>query len=278
MNYRHAYHAGNFADVVKHVVLTLILEHLKKKTAPFAVLDMHAGIGRYDLQGEQSTKTGESIEGIHRLLTGGPLPSALSGYESALKAINPNWPELRFYPGSPRIVRTFLRPQDRLITVELHPEDVRTLRHEFRNDHQVEVHEQDAYVALKALLPPVERRGMVLIDPPFEVTDEFHRIVKGLTEALRRWQNGIFGIWYPIKEREPVERFLLELGQFGFPCLTAEFFRFPPEDAGRLNGCGFAFLNPPWQLDENLAEVFPILAERLGALGETAIRWIHPRR
>ncbi|HVI51992.1 MAG TPA: 23S rRNA (adenine(2030)-N(6))-methyltransferase RlmJ [Candidatus Sulfotelmatobacter sp.] len=276
MNYRHAYHAGNFADVVKHALLSLVLAHLKRKDTPFCVIDTHAGIGRYDLGSVEAGKTLEYQDGIGRLLAGGDLPEMLGDYLSAVRAVNPSWPELTAYPGSPRISRHMLRAQDRLAVVELHPEDARMLRREFRNDPQVGVHEQDAYLSLKALLPPKERRGLVLIDPPFEVKDEFRRIAKGLAEALRRWPTGIYGVWYPIKDREPVERFLGELAALGRPCFTAELFRLPPDDPARLSGTGMAVINPPWQLDETLAALLPVLHDRLGGAGGTDLRWIVP--
>lgn len=274
MNYRHAYHAGNFADVVKHALLTLVLAHLKRKDAPFCVIDTHAGIGRYDLSSVEAGKTLEYQDGIGRLMAGGDWPELLADYQSALQAVNPGWPELTAYPGSPRISRHMLRAQDRLALVELHPEDVQTLRREFRNDPQVGVHQQDAYVALKALLPPKERRGLVLVDPPFEVKDEFRRIAKGLAEAIRRWPTGIYGVWYPIKEKEPVERFLGELAALGKPCFAAELYRLPPDDPARLNGTGMVVINPPWQLDEALAALLPVLHDRLGGSGGTSLRWI----
>jgi 23S rRNA (adenine2030-N6)-methyltransferase len=274
MNYRHAYHAGNFADVVKHAALTLVLDHLRKKDAPFCVVDTHAGIGCYDLKSVEAGKTGESVDGIVRLLGGTPLPSSFDSYLSALRAVNPDWPQLRFYPGSPRIARALLRPDDRLVLVELHPDDARALKREFARDPQVGVHADDAYAALKALLPPKERRGLVLIDPPFEVTDEFQRIVKGLAQALRRWPTGIYGIWYPIKDPDPIERFLGEIINLGRPCLTAELFRYPTDDPLRLNGSGLLLINPPWQLDDTLAEMLPVLANRLGAAGPCGVRWL----
>ncbi len=274
MNNRHAYHAGNFADVVKHALLTLVLAHLKRKEAPFCVVDTHAGIGRYDLTGIEAGKTGEWKDGIGRLMAGGPWPEALAEYQAAVRAVNPGWPDVTAYPGSPRIARFLLRPQDRLALVELHPEDARTLKREFRHDTQVGVHVQDAYLALKALLPPKERRGLVLIDPPFEVKDEFRRVAKGLAEALRRWPTGIYGVWYPIKEPEAVERFLGEAAGLGRPCFTAELFRHPPDDPARLNGTGLLLLNPPWQLDEGLAALLPVLHDRLGGSGGSRLRWL----
>lgn len=274
MNYRHAYHAGNFADVVKHALLTLVLAHLKRKDTPFCVVDTHAGIGRYDLEGVEAGKTGEFREGIGRLLEGGDLPSLLADYGAAVRSVNPDWPELKAYPGSPRIARFMLRPQDRLALVELHPEDAQTLKREFARDPQTGVHLQDAYIALRALLPPKERRGLVLIDPPFEVKDEFRRIAKGLAEALERWPTGIYGIWYPIKELDQVDRFLGELVGLGRPCFTAELFRYSPTDPARLNGTGLVLINPPWKLDEALEELLPVLHDRLGGSGGYGVRWL----
>jgi len=274
MNYRHAYHAGNFADVVKHVLLSLVITHLKRKDTPFRVIDTHAGIGCYDLEGIEAGKTGEFRDGVGRLLAGPPLPEAFADYLTALRAVNPDWPTLRFYPGSPCIARALIRPVDALALVELHPEDARQLKQEFAGDPQVGVHAQDAYVALKALLPPKERRGLVLIDPPFEVKDEFQRLAKGLSHALDRWPTGIYALWYPIKDPAPVERFLAELAGLGRPCLAAELYRYLPDNPERLNGTGLAVLNPPWKLDEALAEVLAVLKDRLGALGEARVRWL----
>ncbi|MTJ81156.1 MAG: 23S rRNA (adenine(2030)-N(6))-methyltransferase RlmJ [Telmatospirillum sp.] len=276
MNYRHAYHAGNFADVVKHIALSLVLTHLRRKDTPFCVIDTHAGIGLYDLAGVEAGKTGEYQEGIVRLLATTGLPEGLAPYLAAVRAANPGWPDLRHYPGSPMIARESLRPGDRLALVELHPEDVISLRRLFGHDRQVGVHEGDAYQALKALLPPKERRGLVLIDPPFEVKDEFQRIARGLTQALKRWERGIYGIWYPIKDPAPVERFLSEVAAFGLPCLTAEFYRQPPDNPERLNGCGLLVVNPPWKLDEDLALLLPDLSRRLDATGPAGVRWLVP--
>lgn len=274
MNYRHAYHAGNFADVVKHALLALLLGHLKTKATPFCVIDTHAGIGRYDLTGTEANKTGEFQEGIGRLLDGSEPPVLLVDYLAAVKAVNPAWPQLLAYPGSPRIARSLIRPADRLALVELHPEDAKSLKREFAGDGQVGVHVQDAYIALKALLPPPERRGVVLIDPPFEDKDEFRHIAKGMAEALRRWPTGVYALWYPIKSPGPVARFLAEIAGYGRPCLAAELYRFPPDDPDRLNGTGLAVLNPPWKFGEEAALLLPLLAARLGATGGTNLRWL----
>jgi 23S rRNA (adenine2030-N6)-methyltransferase len=274
MNYRHAYHAGNFADVVKHSLLTLIIGHLRQKDSAFCVVDTHAGIGRYDLKADEAGKTGEFRQGIGRLLAGGVLPPLLDGYVAAVRAVNPAWPSLDYYPGSPLIARSLLRPDDRLAAVELHPEDARRLKAEFAGDRQVGVHLADGFQALKALLPPKERRGVVLIDPPFEATDEIHRIVHGLGAALRRWPTGIYAIWYPIKTSAPVDRFRGEMAAFGRPCLTAEVLLGPAGAGERLSGSGMAVINPPWRLDEALAELLPILGDRLAAAGGTRLTWL----
>lgn len=266
MNYRHAYHAGNFADVVKHAVLALLVEQLKRKDAPFAVFDVHAGIGRYDLQSEEAGKTLEFREGIERFLAEPP-PAEFDPYMDAVRALNPDG-GLRFYPGSPRVVRRLMRPQDRLVLAELHPEDARTLRREFRGDALVAVHERDAYEALKGLLPPPERRGLVLIDPPFEAKDEFQRVVAALEQAWARWPTGIYGVWYPIKDRPPVAAFHQALAGIGAKdILAAEVLVFPDDYPARLNGCGMVLLNPPWRLDETLNRVLPELHRRLQRRG-----------
>ena len=184
MNYRHIYHAGNFSDVVKHAVLALLIEHLKHKDKPFFVLDTHAGIGRYDLDSPEAKKTGESANGIGRLMAAPAVPPELDAYLGAIAALNARSKgALRWYPGSPGLIRSLLRPRDRLVAVELHPDDAAKLEATFRRDFQVKVLHMDGYAALKSLLPPSERRGLALVDPPFEVTDEFDRLAKGLVQG-----------------------------------------------------------------------------------------------
>lgn len=272
MNYRHAYHAGNFADVHKHAVLALLLNHLRRKDTPFHVLDTHAGIGRYDLSGIEAGKTGEFQDGIGKVLAGPPHP-LLETYLDRVRAEN-DGENLRFYPGSPCIVRALLRPDDRMTLVELHPEDAATVRALFKRDRQVTIREEDAYQALKACLPPKERRGLALVDPPFEAKDEFQRMVKGMGEALRRWPTGIYALWYPIKSPAEVARFTDELVNFGKPCLVSELMLKTPGDETRLNGSGMAVINPPWQLDQQLESLLPLLHERLGCQGGTHLRWL----
>ena len=284
MNYRHAFHAGSFTDVVKHAVLALAVDRLKAKEAPFCVLDTHAGIGRYDLESPAARKTGEWQSGIGRLLAGDQarLPGELRPYLGAVRALNGGSQEkggLRWYPGSPRLVRSLLRRQDRLVACELHPEDAAVLAALFARDPQVRVQQADGYAALKALLPPKERRGLVLIDPPFEAKDEFARIVQGLREGYRRWATGHYVIWYPIKDRPPVDAFHEALKATGIArILAVELLLRPADDPRRLNGCGLVLVNPPWPLEDKLRALLPALAEILGAEagGGVRVEWLVP--
>lgn len=279
MNYRHIYHAGNFADVVKHAALTLVLDHLKRKDAPFAVIDTHGGIGRYDLTSVEAGKTGEAQAGILRALAAGPATPDLAAYFAVVQGMNPPGQPLRWYPGSPRLARALLRPQDRLAVVELHPDDAAALKAEFAHDPQVGVHHRDAYEALKALLPPKERRGLVLIDPPFEERDELAKLVRGVKAAMTRWPTGIYGIWYPIKAAEPIRRFHAELTQAvaAKSAFAAELLLHTDDAPDRLNGCGMLLINPPWQLDEALERLLPDLLRRLAVAegqGTTRVEWL----
>lgn len=265
MNYRHAFHAGGFADVMKHATLALIIEHLKAKNAPFCVIDSHAGIGRYDLWSEPAQRTGEYRDGILKVVKGSP-PPGLEPFLAVVRAMNSGSKHVRWYPGSPGLAQALIRPQDRMVLVELHPDDARTLDDAFAGDPRIRVQQGDGYIALKALLPPRERRGVVLIDPPFEVTDEFDRLARGLRQAHRRWATGCYMIWYPIKHRGPVKAFHDDLAASGIRrILVAELLLRPDTDPEQLNGSGLAIVNPPWRLDETLGHLFPELLERFGA-------------
>jgi len=277
MNYRHIYHAGNFADVVKHAVLALILDRLGQKPAPFFVLDSHAGLGRYDLTSEPARRTAESDGGIGRVLAalaGGAPPPALAPYLAALDV--PPEGGLRWYPGSPRLARALMRPGDRLVLAELHPEDAAALKREFAGDAQVAVHRRDGWGALKAFLPPAERRGLVLIDPPYESADEAARLIAGFAEAHRRWPTGVYALWYPIKERPWVWRLHEALAATGIPRqLVAELTLYPEDDWRRLNGCGLVVVNPPWRLEAALGEALGWLHGVLGLGGGGArVDWL----
>src|SRR5215468_8436505 len=273
MNYRHAYHAGNFADVLKHAVLALALRYLKRKEAPLRVIDTHAGAGRYVLTSPQSAKTGEWQAGIGRLLgpDAKPLPQpALRHLEPYLAAVrSENAPEtLAVYPGSPAIALRLLGAHDTLIANELHPEERSRLAHAIGADRRVKVMGLDAWIALKALLPPKERRGVVLIDPPFEARDDLDRMATGLAQALQRFATGLYIAWYPIKDVKPIARFHAAVAALPAPTskpLRIELMLRRPIEPDRLNGCGLVVVNPSYMLEEELAAVLPELTRRFAA-------------
>jgi len=279
MNYRHAFHAGNFADVVKHTILTRILAYLMRKDAPLRVIDTHAGVGLYDLRGAAAEKTGEWVEGIGRLVERDLPKSAqalLAPYLDAVRAQNRDG-DLRFYPGSPLITRQMLRQQDRLMALELHPVDVEALRENFAGDFQVRVTHIDGWQALGTHLPPKEKRGLVLIDPPFEERNEFERMAQNLIKAHKRWPTGLYALWYPIKDAEDVDKFVAMLQASGIPkTLKLELTIRQPSEPPRLHGTGMIVINPPFVLEEEMRVLMPVLAEVLGdeGRGRWAIDWV----
>jgi 23S rRNA (adenine2030-N6)-methyltransferase len=262
VNYRHAYHAGNFADVVKHVVLTRLLDYLKQKDKAFRVIDTHAGIGRYDLSSVEAQKTGEWQGGIGRLIDASfaaPVTALLAPYLETVRSLNPEG-GIQKYPGSPMIARHLLRKQDRLSAIELHPKDVAKLRTLFAGDFQTRVIELDGWLALGAHLPPKEKRGLVLIDPPFEEAGEFERLVDGLIRAHKRWPSGIYALWYPIKDRKAIIAFRKALKQSGIPkLLDIEFEIRPASSQPSLDGSGLLVVNPPFTLEGELRTLMPAL-------------------
>ena len=262
MNYRHAYHAGNFADVVKHVVLTRIVEYLKRKETPFRVIDTHAGIGLYDLSSDEAARTGEWRDGIGRL-AGKTFPAdaaALLGPYFEAVGLAEGVDTLKSYPGSPLIARRLLRKQDRLFAIELHPDDAGRLRKLFAGDVQTRVLELDGWLALGAQLPPKEKRGLVLVDPPFEQPGEFDRIADGLAKAYRRWPGGIYALWYPVKNRMEIADFRDRLGSTGIArILDIRFGISRPSPEPRLDGCGIIVVNPPFTLEAEMQAVLPAL-------------------
>lgn len=274
MNYRHVFHAGNFADVVKHTILTRILAYLMRKDAPFRVIDTHAGIGLYDLKGAAAEKTGEWVDGIGRLVER-DLPETardlLAPYLDAVQAQNPDG-ELRFYPGSPLITRNMLRQQDRLMALELHPIDVEALRENFAGDFQVRVTHVDGWQALGTHLPPKEKRGLVLIDPPFEERNEFERMAQNLIKAHKRWPTGLYALWYPIKDVADVDKFVALLKASGIPkILRLELIIRQPSNPPRLHGTGMIVINPPFVLEEEMRTLLPLLTDVLSDEGRG--RW-----
>ncbi|MGH8042613.1 MAG: 23S rRNA (adenine(2030)-N(6))-methyltransferase RlmJ [Rudaea sp.] len=280
MNYRHAFHAGNFADVFKHAILTGLLESLKAKQTPLCYFDTHAGAGRYDLRGEAARKTREHEAGVQRLLGATRLPAALHIYLNLVRALNSGHAshEIRTYPGSPLIASLLLRESDRAVLCEVQDDEAMQLKKLFAGDARIGVHQRDGYAALGALLPPAERRGLVLIDPPFEAQDaEFRAIETALAAALARWPSGIYAIWYPIKLRQQTLAFQRWFARKKIAnVLCAELLLHPDNSALRLNGCGMVIVNPPWKFDRQLEELLPVLREHLtqSRFGQQRVEWL----
>lgn len=266
MNYRHAYHAGNFADVVKHVIVSRIVEYLKRKEQAFRVIDTHAGIGLYDLQGTEAGKTGEWQRGIDLLIKAlddnrlpAPAQELLQPYIEAVQSVNPQG-GLRHYPGSPLLVRHLMRKQDRLSALELHPQDAKRLAKLFAGDYQARIIELDGWLAPGAHLPPKEKRGMVLIDPPFEQAGDFERMVDALIKGHKRFAGGTFVLWYPIKDYRDVSRFHKMLKESAIPKIAAiDFSIRKPSSEPRLDGTGMVVVNPPYLLEEEMRILLPSL-------------------
>jgi 23S rRNA (adenine2030-N6)-methyltransferase len=280
MNYRHAYHAGNFADVVKHAVLALVLTHLSKKESAWRFIDTHAGPGATDLSADEPARTGEWRDGIGRIaahlglkplagsdIAAAPTPSsdaraALEPYAQALLAANADG-LLRHYPGSPEIARALARRQDRLTLCELHPADAATLSARYAGDWQVKTIEIDGWLALGAFVPPKERRGLVLVDPPFEEPGEFDRLVGGLAKAHERWPTGAYILWHAVKDVSSAHTYERALRATSIPkVLFAELF-IRERTGVSLDGSGLAIVNPPFTLEGHLAALLPYLAAAL---------------
>ncbi len=283
MNYRHAFHAGNFADVLKHAALARILTHLGDKAAAFRVIDTHAGAGLYDLSSEPATRTAEWRVGIGRLIEA-DLPddirALLAPYLRVVAAANPGG-GLRRYPGSPLIALGLMRPQDRLVACELEPGAAAALAAHLRRDVRARAVKIDGWVALNAYVPPKERRGVVLIDPPYEEKHEFARLADALGAARRKWATGIFLLWYPIKERAGPDRLAAALrrgatARLAPKILRAELAWAADDPAGRLGSTGLIIVNPPWRLAEELERLLPALLSvlRPAAIGRGKLDWL----
>jgi 23S rRNA (adenine2030-N6)-methyltransferase len=274
LSYRHGFHAGNFADVLKHSLLALTINALKQKDTPFVYIDTHAGAGKYSFKSEFSKKTGEFQQGIARIWNM-PQPLAeLKDYLAAVRAENTGNQLVR-YPGSPQLVRRLIRNQDRLILSELHSTDFESLYQLFVQDKQVSVAKEDGLKTLDKKLPPIQRRGLILIDPSYELKSDFNKVVTALTSAHKRFATGIFGLWYPIIERGVTERMLQNLIDTGIRkqlriehCITAD-------GAVRgMTGSGMLFINPPWQLENQARLLLPWLNEVLSeAGGHWKVEW-----
>jgi 23S rRNA (adenine2030-N6)-methyltransferase len=267
MNYRHGFHAGNFADVLKHLALCELLRLLTAKDKKLFVLDTHAGAGGYDLGGPLAQRTREAEAGVARLMAAPRpgMPAAVARYLAAVSAYDRKFGGtggvLRHYPGSPRLVRAGLRAGDRFVACELHPQDALALKREFAGDRAVEVQDEDGYHSLKALLPPAERRGLVLIDPPFEAADEFEMLKRAVRQGLRRFATGCYAVWYPIKEGAAAEDLVQAFA--ALKTLRLEL-NVRPAAPGKLAACGFLVINPPWKFEEAMREALPWVAKQLG--------------
>jgi 23S rRNA (adenine2030-N6)-methyltransferase len=285
MNYRHAFHAGGFADVIKHIVLVRILTYLHDKPAAFRVIDTHAGAGVYDLTSEEAQRGGEWLTGIARLMQARFSDAAaalVAPYLDIVRAFNPK-AELKAYPGSPLIARALLRPQDRLTACEVEPKARKRLIDALRRDPQARVVDLDGWVALPAFVPPKERRGLVLIDPSYEKKDEFERIAEGFAEAFAKWPTGSYLLWYPVKSRRATDtlaRHVAEVVGAGAPpgkCLRLEFSTAPQAADASLASAGLLIVNPPWTLAGELKTILPELEKPLGQGGAGRFRLETPK-
>ncbi|XTZ38638.1 23S rRNA (adenine(2030)-N(6))-methyltransferase RlmJ [Salmonella enterica] len=278
LSYRHSFHAGNHADVLKHTVQSLIIEALKEKDKPFLYLDTHAGAGRYLLSGEHAERTGEYLEGIARIWQLDDLPAELEPYMNVVRHFN-RGEQLRYYPGSPLIARELLREQDTLQLTELHPSDFPLLRQEFQKDNRARVEKADGYQQLKAKLPPVSRRGLILIDPPYEIKTDYQAVVTGIADGYKRFATGVYALWYPVVLRQQIKRMLRDLEATGIRnILQIELGVRPDSDQRGMTASGMIVINPPWKLEAQMNALLPWLHSKLvpGGTGHTLIQQIVP--
>ncbi len=282
MNYRHHFHAGNFADVMKHVLMLELLDRLNSKDKPYRYIDTHAGAGIYDLSRAPAQKSGEYLSGIHRLvqLNAPSLASAPPAVKRYLELVK----QLReqqgngWYPGSPWLATKQIRPIDQGTLFELHSVVFEELRSNIR-DNRVGVHERDAYEGLMAVIPPKEKRGLVMIDPPYELErKDFPQLVELLTAAHKKWSTGVFAVWYPIKDREMIERFEKKMMKSGIRRqLICELCVWPDDTPVGLNGCGLLVINPPWQFADQAEAILQWLLPHMRMLdhaGHATVRWL----
>lgn len=274
MNYRHAFHAGNNADVVKHTLLIALLQALQHKPSALTLIDTHAGCGIYDLGGDEAQRTGEAAHGVMRAMA--DANPQLDDYRAAVQAVNADG-ELRLYPGSPRFLAQLLREQDALILNEKHPVDANALRSAMRGTGAA-VHERDAYEVWLAMLPTRTPRGLVVVDPPYEQTDERERITATLASAHRKWAHGVTAIWYPLKDGGTHLRWKEQLRRLGIPkILTVEHWLYDQYQPGAFNGAGLFFVNPPYAFTQALPPLLEALRAALapeGHKGRITMEWV----
>lgn len=277
LSYRHSFHAGNHADVLKHIVLMLILENLKLKEKGFFYLDTHSGVGRYRLSSNESEKTAEYKEGIERLWEQTDLPEDVARYVKMIKKLNYDGKELRYYAGSPLIATELLRPQDRALLTELHPSDYPILRNNFSDYKNVTVKCDNGFQQVKATLPPKERRGLVLIDPPYELKEDYDLVVKAIEEGYKRFATGTYAIWYPVVLRQQTKRIFKGLEATGIrKILKIELAVRPDSDQRGMTASGMVVINPPWTLETQMKEILPYLTKTLvpEGTGSWTVEWI----
>ena len=265
LSYRHAFHAGNHGDVLKHSVLTLIVEHLLKKAKPFVYIDTHAGAGRYDLKTEWAEKNREFATGILPLWQRKDLPKGLRTYIGIVRHMNPTG-ELRWYPGSPWVVRQLMRKQDKARLFELHNNEIHNLRTLVAKERNIKVEHADGLQMIKAILPPLERRALTLIDPSYEIKDDFVRVVTTLKDAYRRFAMGVYVLWYPVINRTYITRLESDLRRSGIRNILLAELTFAPASTQGMSGSGVIVINPPWTLPDSLQEMLPYLAGLLGSI------------
>lgn len=259
LSYRHSYHAGNHADVLKHIVLSLCIESLKEKEKPFLYLDTHSGAGRYLLQSEHAEKTGEYQAGIGRIWNRDDIPELLSPYFSVLKYYNRN-EQLKYYPGSPLIAKHLLREDDKLHLTELHIADSTLLRHEFLKEKRTKVLREDGYQQLKSQLPPLSRRGIILLDPSYEMKEDYQVVVKAIQEGYKRFSTGIYALWYPVVSRTQTQRMIKGLTDSGIKNILQIELAVKPDNTQKgMTASGMIVINPPWRLASQMQSIMPWL-------------------
>lgn len=279
LSYRHSFHAGNHADVVKHIVEMLIIENLTQKEKGFYYLDTHSGVGHYRLFSQESEKTAEFKEGIARLWQRDDLPEEVQRYVDLIKKLNYGGKELRYYAGSPLIAAQMLRPQDRGLLVELHPTDFPLLRNNFKEFKNISVKRDDGFQQVKATLPPKERRGLVLIDPPYEMKEDYDLVVNAIVEGYKRFATGVYAVWYPVVLRQQSKRIVKGLEASGIrKILQIELAVRPDSDQRGMTASGMIVINPPWQLEAQMKKILPYLTNVLvpEGTGSWSVNWIAP--
>jgi 23S rRNA (adenine2030-N6)-methyltransferase len=265
LSYRHAFHAGNFADVLKHSALTLVLEYMTRKEKGFSYIDSHSGAGMYQLSDDYAQKTGEYKDGIEKLITADDIPEALMPYIDLVKELNSAEQELTIYPGSPGVAKQFMRRQDSANLFELHPTDIQHLTEFCQRWRKSHVHQSDGYQGVLGLIPPPSRRSVVLIDPPYELKEDYRKAVNTIVKAYKKFTSGTYILWYPVVKRELVDKMQAQFTDSDVKnLLQVEYCQAADTDEYGMTGTGLFIVNPPWQLAQQMSEILPFMKEKLG--------------